>query len=75
MMDFKQKAVVLFILVTIAFYLFTKHEAHLLAYSSYIIFFVYLLMHLFMHRRHGGHGKKNHAHEEIDQKEVGMQHQ
>jgi hypothetical protein len=73
-MDFKQKAVLVFILVTIAFYLFTKHEAHLLAYSSYIIFFVYLLMHLFMHRIRGGHAKESHQHNKIDQKEAEMQH-
>ncbi len=56
-MDFRQKTVLLFILATVAFYLFTEHRAHILAYSSYIILFFYVLLHLFMHRGHGGHGR------------------
>lgn len=54
--NFIVKAVVFFSLVIIAFYLVTEHRAHLLAYSSYIIFFIFVLMHVFMHAGHGGHG-------------------
>lgn len=53
------KAVALFSLATIAFYLLTEHKAHLLAYSSYILFFGFVLLHIFMcgsHGKHGGHG-------------------
>lgn len=50
------KVIAFFSLAIIAFYLVTEHRAHLLAYSSYIIFGVFILMHLFMHSGHGGHG-------------------
>jgi hypothetical protein len=75
--NFILKAIVLFSLATIAFYLLTEHRAHLLAYSSYIIFFIFVLMHIFMHSGHGGHGGcgghghgKNHK--EAEQKENGQ---
>ena len=54
--NFVTKAILFFSLAIIAFYLLTEHRAHLLAYSSYIIFFVFILMHLFMHSGHGEHG-------------------
>lgn len=67
------KVIAFFSLVIIAFYLVTEHRAHLLAYSSYIIFGVFILMHLFMHSGHeghggcggghGGHGQEKHEHE------------
>ncbi|MGA9189551.1 MAG: DUF2933 domain-containing protein [Methanosarcina sp.] len=73
--NFMVKAIVLFSLATITFYLLTGHRAHLLAYSSYILFFGYILLHIFMcgghgkHGEHGGygghcghdHGKHNHG--------------
>lgn len=54
--NFMVRAVVLFSLATIAFYLLTEHKAHLLAYSSYILFFGFVLLHIFMCGRHGKHG-------------------
>ncbi|HIH74975.1 MAG TPA: DUF2933 domain-containing protein [Methanosarcina sp.] len=53
--NFTIKAMVVFILATIAFYLLTEHKAHLLAYSSYMFFFAYVLLHFFMCGRHGKH--------------------
>ena len=57
--NFMVKAIVLFSLATIAFYLLTEHRAHLLAYSSYILFFGYILLHIFMCGRHGKHGQED----------------
>ncbi len=60
--DFVVKAVVLFGLATIAFYLLTEHRTHLLAYSSYILLLGFVLLHVFMcggHRKQGGH--ENHG--------------
>lgn len=57
--NFIVKAIVLFSLATIAFYLLTEHGTHLLAYSSYILFLGFILLHIFMcrgHSKHGGHG-------------------
>lgn len=54
--NFVVKAVVLFGLATITFYLLTEHRAHLLAYSSYILFLVFVLLHVFICVRHGKHG-------------------
>lgn len=59
--NFIVKAIVLFGLATIAFYVLTEHKAHLLAYSSYIFFLGYILLHFFMcgrHGKHGGHGEQ-----------------
>ncbi|AKB79485.1 hypothetical protein MSHOH_3002 [Methanosarcina horonobensis HB-1 = JCM 15518] len=71
------RAALLFILSTIAFYILTEHRAHLLAYSSYIFFLAYILLHFFMcgkygnHREHGrhcGHGDGKHGHKEEDKR-------
>ena len=79
--NFIVKAIVFFSLAIIAFYLLTEHRAHLLAYSSYIIFFVFVLMHVFMHSGHGGHGghggcgghdQRMHNHKEGEQKGNGQ---
>jgi hypothetical protein len=70
---FIARAILLFSLATIAFYLLTEHRAHLLAYSSYMIFFFYILMHLFMHRGHGRHGERGqegHEHKGAGQKDT-----
>lgn len=78
--NFIVKVIALFSLAIIAFYLVTEHRAHLLAYSNYIIFGVFILMHLFMHSGHGGHGghggsgghgghgQEKHEHDEKEQK-------
>ncbi len=50
-----QKVAMLFILA-IAALLFAGHGTHLLAYSGYMLFFACILMHLFMHGGHDGHG-------------------
>lgn len=55
--NFMVKAIVLFSLATIAFYLLTEHRAHLLAYSSYVLFVGYILLHIFMCGGHGKHGE------------------
>jgi hypothetical protein len=39
-----------------AFFLATEHEAHLLGALPYLILLACPLIHLFMHRGHGGHG-------------------
>lgn len=54
--NFIVKAIVLFGLAAISFYVLTEHKAHLLAYSSYIFFLAYILLHFFMCGRHGSHG-------------------
>ncbi len=75
------KVIAFFSLAIITFYLVTEHRAHLLAYSSYIIFGVFILMHLFMHSGHGGHGghggcgghgQEKHEHDEKEQKRNGQ---
>lgn len=77
--DFITKAIVFFSLTIIAFYLLTEHRTHLLAYSSYIIFAVFILMHIFMHSGHGGcggghggHGQGKHNHKDEGQKGDGQ---
>jgi len=44
-------------LVIAAFFLFTEHRAHLFGVLPYLLLLACPLLHLFMHRKHGGHGK------------------
>jgi hypothetical protein len=47
-----------------AFFLWTEHRAHLisgLAWLPYLIILACPLMHVFMHRGHGGHGRGGHG--------------
>jgi len=37
-------------------YLIVEHRPHLLGWIPYLVILTCPLMHLFMHRRHGGHG-------------------
>lgn len=39
------------------YFLWTEHRAHLLAALPYLIILLCPLMHIFMHRGHGGHQK------------------
>ena len=39
-----------------AFYLFTEHRAHLFGVLPWLLLLACPLMHVFMHRGHGGHG-------------------
>lgn len=38
------------------FFLLTEHRAHVFGALPYLLVLACLLMHLFMHRGHGGHG-------------------
>jgi hypothetical protein len=40
-----------------AFFLLTEHRAHLLGLLPWLLLLVCPLLHLFMHRGHGGHGE------------------
>lgn len=81
------KTIAFFGLAIIALYLLTEHRAHLLAYSSFIVFGVFILMHFFMHSGHGeqggsrgghggccgGHSHGNHNNKETEQKGNGQE--
>lgn len=43
-------------LVVAGFYLITEHTAHTLGLLPYALILLCPIMHLFMHRSHGGHG-------------------
>jgi hypothetical protein len=46
-------------LLVAAFFLFSEHRAHALGLLPYLIILACPLLHLFMHRGHGGHGRHN----------------
>ena len=46
-------------LTFIGFLLFTEHRAHVLGILPYLILLACPLMHMFMHRGHGGHDHNN----------------
>jgi hypothetical protein len=44
------------------FFLWTEHKAHLLGALPFLVFLLCPLMHIFMHKGHGGHhGDGNHS--------------
>ena len=42
--------------VVLGFFLFTEHRAHLFGVLPYLLILLCPLMHVFMHKGHGGHG-------------------
>jgi hypothetical protein len=44
-----------------AFFLLTEHWAHVLGVLPYLLILACPLMHLFMHKGHGGHGRHRHG--------------
>ncbi|MEX2469297.1 MAG: DUF2933 domain-containing protein [Pseudohongiellaceae bacterium] len=56
------------ILIGAAFYfLFVEHGAHVLPYLPFLIILLCPLMHLFMHKGHGGHDHGDHQHPDVDE--------
>lgn len=49
-----------------AFFLWTEHRAHLFGILPYLILAACPLIHLFMHRSHGGHGENRGTHRHGD---------
>jgi len=45
-----------------AYYLLAEHQAHVFAALPWLILLLCPLMHVFMHRGHGGHGHSGHGH-------------
>ncbi|MBM3600840.1 MAG: DUF2933 domain-containing protein [Alphaproteobacteria bacterium] len=52
----KSLLVILGFLAIAAFFVMTEHRAHLYGAVPYLLLLACPLMHLFMHRDHGGHG-------------------
>ena len=44
-------------------FLWNEHRAHLLDALPYLIFLLCPIMHLFMHKGHGDHGRKENEHD------------
>lgn len=58
-----KKVVLILSIIIILFYLITEHTAHLYGVTPYILFGVFIFLHLFMHSGHEGHKKtKNGGH-------------
>lgn len=51
----KWKWVLLGFLAIVAYFLFTEHRAHFLGLLPFLLLVACPLLHLFMHRNHGGH--------------------
>lgn len=50
------------LIVAGGYFLWTEHQAHLLAALPYLILLLCPLLHIFMHRNHGGHQKDDTPH-------------
>lgn len=44
------------------YFIFVEHAAHILPYLPYLIILLCPLMHIFMHKGHGGHRHGEHDH-------------
>lgn len=65
-MNTTTKFILIVSLLIIGVYLILEHRVHLLGYSQYILFALFIAMHFFMHGSHGGHKKQKkgeHRHE------------
>ena len=65
-MDNKIKFILVGSLIIAGFYLFFEHKAHILGNAQYLLFALFIAMHFFMHKDHGGHRehKKGSGHHE-----------
>lgn len=45
--------------IIVAFYLLREHWGHALGLAPYLLLLACPLMHLFMHGKHGGHGRRD----------------
>lgn len=59
-MNNKIKMVFIIFLGIAGFFLITEHKAHLSGFLPFSLLGVCLLMHIFMHRKHGGNIKHKH---------------
>jgi predicted tellurium resistance membrane protein TerC len=65
-MNTRIKLILIGSLLIIGVYLILEHRIHILGYSQYILFALFIAMHFFMHGSHGGHNgqkKGEHRHE------------
>lgn len=51
-----------------AFFLVTEHTAHVFGVLPWLLILACPLMHVFMHRGHGGHGHDGHGHDHSEAK-------
>lgn len=52
------------------YFLWTEHQAHLLAALPYLVLLLCPLMHVFMHNGHGSHGGHRHGSDQRDQEHL-----
>ena len=52
------KVVLIISLLIIGFYLVFEHRVHIFGNFQYVFFVLFILMHVFMHTGHGGHGRE-----------------
>lgn len=55
----KAKPVLIIFLLIAAYFLWTEHRAHTIAYLPFLLLLACPLLHVFMHSGHGGHGRKD----------------
>ena len=61
------QATLIVFLVVAGFFLLAEHKAHVLGYWPYLILLLSPLMHVFMHKGHGSHGKSGSDHKHEDE--------
>lgn len=60
-MNTQNKIILAGSLLIIGFYLITEHRAHLLGNAQYLLFTLFIAMHFFMHKGHGGYGSHDNS--------------
>ncbi len=65
------KLVLVGFLIIAAYFLFTEHRAHMIAFLPFIFLLACPLMHIFMHGGHGRHDHDKHDKHDSDNKKGG----
>lgn len=63
----RSKWVLIGFLIVAAYFLYTEHRAHVVAFLPYLLFLACPLMHFFMHGKHGGHSGHQHGQRQKDE--------
>ena len=64
----RSRMVLIGFLIVVAYFLFTEHQAHVIAFLPFLLLLACPLMHIFMHHGHGGHGGHDHNHRDSENK-------
>jgi len=57
----------IFLIGAALYFIFVEHGEHVLPYLPFLIILLCPLMHIFMHKSHGGHSHEKHRHHDAEE--------